>query len=83
MNETTENDLFIGKFPEGLVYADKSKRNYPTCAFLSYRTLELKIEKNCPERLKKQIEIHAEEMRLKKGQKFPRSYCGQYIILGE
>ena len=36
--------LFAGIYPEGMVYADRRTKNYRQIAFLSWRTLKLKID---------------------------------------
>lgn len=53
--------LFIGVFPCGLSYCDKTKEedgDYKKLAFLPYSTLKLKFY-NCPPELRKEIEENA------------------------
>lgn len=65
----TKDDLFIGNFPTGLVYANKAKEiagDYQRLAYLNYRTLQLEIEKACPAELLVHIKSHhAEIMKLR------------------
>jgi len=80
-----EDGLFIGCYPEGLVYADKRSikgGDYRKIAFLSYRTLELSLY-NPPADMLPLIEASAERMRKKRGKQYQISTCGQYVILGE
>lgn len=75
--------LFIGIFPTGISYADKyyeAHGDYKRLAFLSYATLTLEIEPDCPEPLKQEIEEHAKAFN--QGDEFQISTSGQTITLG-
>ena len=58
-----EDRLFIGLFPAGVVYADRKVErhgDYKRLAFLSYDTLKLEVEKDCPKDLRGRIEDDAQ-----------------------
>ena len=83
--EEINERLFIGKFPCGLVFADRHKeehRDYKRCAFLAYDTLELDIAKNCPSELKQAILDSAGRVQAMKGQAYQISTVGQTVLLG-
>jgi hypothetical protein len=81
-----EKRLFIGVFPEGLVYADRGREkngDYVRLAFLSYRTLELTWEPNTLKHPCRNLILHsAQAMVAKKGEFFSTSISGQGVILG-
>lgn len=81
------DNLFIGIYPCGIVYADRQQedesRDYKRLAFLSYETLELKVKEDCPHHLEKDIRAHASEIQSKRGEPFEITACGQTVILGE
>ena len=82
---TATDRLFIGVFPAGLVYADRLRTkagDYARLAFLSYRTLELDIEPDCPGVLRLLIAGHAAKLQAKRGEEFQVSACGQTVRLG-
>src|SRR5262245_36376077 len=85
--ETTMQDrIFIGVYPGGIVYADrKVERNgdYKRLAFLAYSTLELKIERDCPKKLRPIIEAFAAGVQARRGEAFAISASGQTVILGK
>ena len=77
--------IFRGKYAEGLVYADREREeggDYKHLAFLSYRTLELEIRKDCPPELKAWIEHDAMRIQSMRGQPFRVSTAGQTVLLG-
>lgn len=79
--------LFSGCFPTGIMYADRSvedrrTRDYKRLGFLSYATLELSVEKDCPAELREMIERDAAIIQAKRGERFSVS-ASQFIILGE
>ena len=77
-------DLFIGVYPTGLTYADRSvlrNGDYKPLAFLSFSTLELRFEKDCPAYWKPIIQAHAAN--LKPGQEYQVSASGQTVVLGD
>lgn len=79
------NRLFIGVYPCGLVYADRSvERNgdYKRLAFLPYATLKLEIEADCPFVLERDIVRDAGMMQKLAGTHFQISTCGQTVLLG-
>ncbi len=81
-----ENRLFIGVFPCGIVYCDRAvevNNDYKRLGFLSYSTLELELKPGCPPDLRERIEEDARQMQNRRGQQFPISSTGQYVILGQ
>jgi len=82
----TNERIFIGVQPCGIVYADRQAvvdGDYAGLAFLPYRTLELRFEPTCPETLKTEIRDHAQSIICQRGQQFEVSSCGQTVLLGE
>lgn len=80
-----KNRLVIGKFPAGIVYADRQRKrsgDYLRLAFLSYWSLELEIRPRCPSELADLIRAHAASLQNRRGEKYQISTCGQTIILG-
>jgi hypothetical protein len=81
-----ENRLFIGRFPCGLVYADRAIEehgDYKRVGFLSYKTLVFEPGKKANPRLLSEAIRHANTIQAMRGEKFEISGCGQYVILGE
>lgn len=81
----TAKKLFIGVYPPGLVYADRSREvagDYATLGFLSYETLKLELLSDCPEPFIPFIQADARAMEAKRGQEFEVSTSGQTILLG-
>lgn len=81
----SEDRLFIGVFPAGLVYADRHRQeggDYKRLAFLSYRTLRLTVEADCPADLRAEIEADAKAMQARRGEAYQVSATGQTVILG-
>ncbi len=77
--------IFIGCFPEGIVYADRTVEidgDYARLAFLSYSTLELEFSPACPTALKQEIRDSAARIQARRGQPFRISTCGQTVVLG-
>jgi len=77
--------LFAGVYPEGIMYADKAREkggDYARLAFLSFSTLELKIERDCPKALAELISSEASQLQAKAGQQFQTSTAGQSVVLG-
>jgi hypothetical protein len=77
--------LFIGLYPCGISYADRTKEqhgDYKKLAFLPYSSLVLEVEKDCPKDVLKQIESHADTIIARRGQQFQISACGQTVLLG-
>jgi hypothetical protein len=78
--------LFVGAYPCGLVYADKLvevNRDYKRLGFLSYATLKLELEKDCPPELAERIKADAAVLQRQPGKPFQVSTAGQTIILGK
>ena len=78
--------LFMGVYPGGIVYADKSREkdgDYARCAFLSFSTLELQWEKDCPGDLRAEIERDAARIQSMRGQPYPIDASGNTVILGK
>jgi hypothetical protein len=83
--KTCTQRLHIGKFPAGLVYVDTSREkhgDYARLAFLSYATLKLDIERDCPADLREEIVAHAATLQARAGEEFEVSQCGQTVLLG-
>jgi len=63
--------LFIGVYPEGIVYADRYVQphgDYKRLAFLSYRSLALTFsDEQCLPELRKKIVTHAATLQEKRG----------------
>ncbi|KKM17106.1 hypothetical protein LCGC14_1679090 [marine sediment metagenome] len=81
----TNARLFMGVYPTGIVYADKSREkdgDYARCAFLSFSTLELQWEEDCPGDLRAEIERDAERIQSMRGQPYPIDASGNTVILG-
>lgn len=80
------DNIFIGIFPGGIVYADRQQEvdhDYKRLAFLCYSTLELKIEDDCPDHLARDIESDAAGFQMRRGLPFEISACGCSVMLGE
>lgn len=77
----SDDRLFIGAFPCGIVYADR-RRNYETVAFLPYATLEIEWSAACAAYLRAQIEAHAATLVCRRGEQFEISTTGQTVTLG-
>ena len=81
----TDPRLFIGTFSTGLGYADRTRErddDYVRLGFLSFRSLELEIEPDCPEDLAADIRGHAAKIQALRGQDFQISTVGQTVRLG-
>ena len=77
--------LFIGNYPEGIVYADRfveEHGDYKRLAFLSYRTLTLELSPHVPDFLRERIEEDAAAIQARSGQQYQISGSGQSIQLG-
>lgn len=77
-------NLFIGVYPAGLVYADRSKElhgDYARVAFLPYDTLELRIDAPRSELLPEVLK-DAATLQAKSGELYEVSACGQTVLLG-
>ncbi|MDR5727276.1 MAG: hypothetical protein RB191_07390 [Terriglobia bacterium] len=77
--------IFIGIYPAGIVYADRTVEidgDYARLAFLPYSTLELEFSRTCPAELKSEIRDSAALIQAKRGQAFRISECGQSVMLG-
>ena len=84
--ETTANRLFIGVYPGGVVYADRMTEehgDYKRLAFLSYSTLNLELNGECPTDLQERIIKNADEIIKRKSQTYITSGTGQAVILGQ
>ncbi len=77
--------LFAGRYPCGIVYADRAHEvggDYKRLAFLSYRTLVLEVEADCPEALRHDIVQDAARYQAMPGEPLQISTCGQTVTLG-
>lgn len=78
-------DIFAGCFPTGIVYANRRVEehgDYKRLAFLSFASLELSIEKDCPAELRDHILADAASVQAKRGETYKVSSCGQTVLLG-
>ena len=83
--QAVQDKLFIGVYPCGLVYADRSREeggDYARLAFLDYATLALDIKDNCPADLRKEVTEHAAGMQGRQGEPYQISSAGQTVTLG-
>lgn len=83
---STKQRLFIGCYPTGLVYADTEQEvdgDYKRLAYLSYSTLVLELEHDCPRELAEQIKRNAVTVQSRRGEQFQVSHCGQTVTLGK
>lgn len=77
--------LFIGVFPTGIGYADRTVErdgDFARLGFLSFRTLDLEIEDDCPEDLASDVRRHAATIQAMRGQDYQVSTVGQTVRLG-
>ena len=77
--------IFAGIYPEGIVYADRKREvagDYKRLAFLSYGTLALDVERDCPTALRADIVADAATIQARKGESFEVSSSGQTVTLG-
>ena len=81
----TNERIFIGVYPGGLVYADRAREkhgDYARLGFLSYTTLTPQIEADCPPELRVEVWQHMDAMIRRRGEKFQISTVGQTVTLG-
>jgi hypothetical protein len=79
------NRLFAGIYPGGVVYADKLREkggDYARLAFLSFSSLDLQVEPDCPKELRDEIVKDAAVIQARRGERFNISTCGQQVVLG-
>lgn len=77
--------LFAGVYPCGIVYADRwheQSGDYKRLAFLSYSSLALEVERECPPDMRAEIERDAAKIQSRRGEQFQISTCNQTILLG-
>lgn len=82
---TTNDRLFIGVYPGGVVYADRKKTvqgDYARVGFLPYDSLEFKAERGADAKLVAEARAHAEKIAARRGEPFSISSSGQTVILG-
>ena len=80
-------DIFVGVYPAGLVYADKRREengDYARLAFLSYATLRLEWHSSRPvdSAIREWIERDAAAVQARRGEAYQVSACGQTVKLG-
>jgi hypothetical protein len=85
--DRTQSDerVFVGIFPTGVSYADRKRQvagDYARLAFLSFDTLELTFQPDCPQQLRQEIIDDAATIQARKGEQFETSACGQTVLLG-
>lgn len=79
------DNLFIGVYPGGLVYADRSHEtngDYTRVAFLPYDTLELRIDSPRSPLLAEVVQ-HAAAVQAKRGELYSIDACGHTVLLGK
>ncbi len=80
-NTPNTERLFSGFFPCGIVYADRHNEvagDYKRLGFLSYSTLILDIEPDCPASLQTQIEKDAATFQARRGES--QAIAGNMVI---
>lgn len=78
--------LFIGVFSTGIGYADRTRErddDFARLGFLSFRSLDLDIEPDCPDDLAADIRTHAATIQAMRGQDYQVSTVGQTVRLGD
>lgn len=76
--------IFCGCFTTGLVWADKKVErhgDYKRLAYMNYGTLLLEVEKDCPKKLRAEIEADAARIQAKRGEAYPVA-GNMTVILG-
>lgn len=71
--------------PAGFSYSDRGRErhgDYAPLAFMSFRTLELEIERDCPKWLIPVIQANAATIQARRGELYEVSACGQTVRLG-
>ena len=82
---TPAERLFAGCYPTGIVYADRARErhgDYVRLGFLSFSTLKLEIESDCPSELREIIVKDAAGIQARKGEQYQVSTAGQTVMLG-
>jgi len=82
---TSDDRLFVGVFSTGIGYADRTRErddDFTRLAFLSFRSLELDVEPDCPDDLAAEIRAHAAGIQAMRGQDYRISTVGQTVRLG-
>ena len=82
---TPQDRLFIGKYPEGLVYADRAREengDYKRCAFIPYNSLVIEWAKDCPTELRPLIDRDHDRLSKMIGEQYQISSSGQTVTLG-
>ncbi len=77
--------LFIGIFSTGIGYADRTAErdgDFARLGFLSFRSLELDVEHDCPADLAERIRDHAATIQARRGEQYQVSTVGQTVTLG-
>ena len=77
--------VFCCVMPTGISWSDRKRLvdgDYKRLAFLSFNTLELKVEPDCPMQLQPVIYAGAAGIQAQRGQPFQVSASGQTVILG-
>ena len=86
MKPTPHSDrIFIGTYSTGISFADRMREkngDYAPLAFLSFDTLHLRMERDCPTGLAPAIEAYASTIQAQRGKPFKISAAGQAVILG-
>ena len=78
------DSLFIGVYPTGIIYADRTHKNgdYKRLGFLSFSTLNLSINAECSPELRTRIKEDARKIQARRGQKYYIDTSENFVILG-
>jgi hypothetical protein len=71
--------------PAGFSYSDRGREkngDYARLAFMSFQTLVLEIERDCPKWLIPIITEQAATIQARRGEQYQVSACGQTVRLG-
>jgi hypothetical protein len=82
--EEAKARLFAGIYPGGLVYADTGREkhgDYARLAFLSWATLQLDVEKDCPAKFREAIEADAAKVQARPGERHAGVFLGERLPL--
>lgn len=82
---STAGRLFIGIFPAGIGYADRSRTkdgDYARVGFLPFQTLVFEPAKGADPKLVAEAQRHASTIAARRGEPFVVSASGQTVILG-
>jgi hypothetical protein len=85
MATTPKDCIFIGLYPTGIVYANRTREengDYKKLGYMNYKTLVLELRPNCPADLAELIKADAATVQAKRGQSYEIA-GNMSVILGE